>query len=78
VATDIKCVYSIEPGELLPAMARATQEEPAEVETLERGRQRTPLGSLPTLTGIFGLTAANAALETLLKEHFPARKSRKA
>ena len=25
----------------------------------QRGRARRPLGSLPTLTGIFGLTAAN-------------------
>jgi len=33
---------------------------------LDRGRTRRVLGSLPTVTGIFGLTAANVTLEILL------------
>lgn len=35
-----------------------------------RGRQRHTLGSLPTLTGIFGLAVANTVIYTLL-EHYP-------
>lgn len=42
----------------------AAPQEPEEL--LQRGRTRKTLGSLPTLTGIFGLTAANTAIQTLL------------
>lgn len=41
-------------------------------ETYRRGRRRRPLGSLSTLTGIFGLTAANEALRIILGDAFPA------
>jgi len=34
---------------------------------LDRGRKRNVLGSLPTITGIFGLRIAHLALKTLLK-----------
>jgi len=36
-----------------------------ETEYFEKGRRRAALGSLPTLTGIFGLTIANAAIQLL-------------
>ena len=61
----MNCVYSIE-----PQRSKAIRIENAatlpEKEFLERGRKRAVLGSLPTITGIFGLTAANAALAILL------------
>jgi tRNA threonylcarbamoyladenosine dehydratase len=75
VPIDFSCVYSIEPVHHLPADARTSEkqnENESEEDTFARGRKRTTLGSLPTLTGIFGLTAANAALRLLLKHHFPA------
>lgn len=62
---DIPCVYSDEPlprGTGLPAEGEVPEEAP----TLDRGRRRTPLGSLSTITGIFGLTLGHLALEQLL------------
>lgn len=62
IASGIRCVFSVQepedildPGEPLP-------DEPS----FRRGRERRPIGSLSTLTGIFGLTAANEALGILL------------
>jgi tRNA A37 threonylcarbamoyladenosine dehydratase len=70
VPVDITCVYSTELVE-----QPAEEDEPAQAsadEVVQRGRARRPLGSLPTLTGIFGLTAANTALRLLLADAFPA------
>jgi tRNA A37 threonylcarbamoyladenosine dehydratase len=70
LATDVPCVFSDEPVSprfLAPPVADAAVAD----EQLERGRKRRVLGSLPTLTGIFGLTVANLALEILLGELFP-------
>lgn len=69
VRVDFPCVYSIEPTVGLPHTAIAAN---AEDDAIDRGRPRRSLGSLPTLTGIFGLTAANVALKTLLNNHWPA------
>jgi tRNA A37 threonylcarbamoyladenosine dehydratase len=67
VTTDIPCVYSLQPAD-----RRFRREPEAKVEgELERGRARQTLGSLPTLTGLFGLTLANEALRMLLRELFP-------
>ncbi len=61
--TDLWCVYSSEP--------RAEIKEPDTGNgndcdfCYERGRKRKILGSLPTVTGIFGLTIANKAIELL-------------
>lgn len=60
----IRCVFSEQKqnvGMLVDAAAR----EPGEY---QRGRARRPLGSLPTVTGIFGLTLAQMAIEFLLNE----------
>jgi len=62
---DFTCVYSTEPRAQLPAEAIKAAPETGE-ESLVRGRKRSTLGSLPTLTGIFGLTAANTAIQRLL------------
>lgn len=61
VAVDFTCVYSLE----RPAALPRNEGEP-EPDFLERGRRRQPLGSLPTITGIYGLMAAHEALRRLL------------
>jgi tRNA A37 threonylcarbamoyladenosine dehydratase len=59
---DFTCVYSIESVVNLSEEAVA---ETSEADFYSRGRKRRTLGSLPTLTGIFGLTAANTAIQIL-------------
>lgn len=61
VGMDFPCVFSLE--ELTEEM-RATLGEYDE--TIEVGRPRRILGSLPTIPGIFGLTAANTAIRMLI------------
>ncbi|MDH7599192.1 MAG: tRNA threonylcarbamoyladenosine dehydratase [Sedimentisphaerales bacterium] len=64
VAMDrIIAVYSIEP--LPPGAYQARCPQPMD-QTFQRGRPRRPLGSLPTLTGIFGLTCGHVAIQILL------------
>ena len=61
----ITCVHSVEP---MDERARAAiADEPDNDESENHGRQRHPLGSLPTLTGIFGLTCAHAAINRLIE-----------
>lgn len=55
--TKINCVYSDEQV-ILPETAMF----------LEEGNQRNTLGSLPTITAIFGLTIANQTIKQLLEE----------
>jgi len=61
---DLPCVHSIEPVNHLPPAAGVDGDD--DQETYTRGRLRRSLGSLPTLTGIFGLTLANEAVRVLL------------
>ncbi len=63
VGCDIPCVYSCEPMAQRPESTIATLEESGD---LVRGRRRRTMGSLPTLTGLFGLTLAHSALDFLL------------
>ena len=63
-SVDFPCVYSLEPTHELREGAIGTEEDCEDQP--DHGRKRKPMGSLPTLTGIFGLTAANAAIKTLL------------
>jgi tRNA A37 threonylcarbamoyladenosine dehydratase len=65
LSVEFLCVYSTESVHNLPDEAIDPTGDAAE-ETLRRGRTRRTLGSLPTITGIFGLTAANLAIQTLL------------
>ncbi len=65
VVPSLPCVYSTEPVEEFRQTALLAPEH-TEQDELRRGRKRVSLGSLPTLTGIFGLTAANAVILTLL------------
>jgi tRNA threonylcarbamoyladenosine dehydratase len=65
VPLEFTCVYSVEPART-PFEETSDDDVPARnEETLARGRTRQTLGSLPTLTGIFGLTAANVAISAL-------------
>lgn len=66
VSVDFPCVYSSEP--VVRARETAPSKLPEEPEFYERGRRRQPLGSLPTITGIFGLTLAHAAIQYLLSD----------
>ena len=65
IPVDFPCVFSEEPMPYPLPIAAPTDrlgDEPA----IARGRIRNTLGSLPTITGIFGLTAANLALNMLV------------
>jgi len=69
IKSGIRCVYSTELPRRTPRnLQQAALENPAERDVLARGRQRKPLGSLPTLTGIFGLVAANEVIMKLAGE----------
>lgn len=58
VPKDMMCVYSTEDVSPIRTKLLGAPEEP-KPEEFTRGRARHVLGSLPTLTGIFGLTMAN-------------------
>jgi tRNA threonylcarbamoyladenosine dehydratase len=58
----IPCVYSEE----LVDTSRIEEPDEDEERVVDRGRHRRAMGSLPTMTGIFGLTVANVALKMLL------------
>ncbi len=63
---EFTCVYSLESTCHLPREAIDMGAEEND-DCLVRGRKRRTLGSMPTLTGIFGLTAANAAIQYLAR-----------
>ncbi|MFA6093413.1 MAG: tRNA threonylcarbamoyladenosine dehydratase [Elusimicrobiota bacterium] len=67
--SQVLCVYSEEP--VLGRKSCASLEQALKEESLERGRKRPAFGSLPTLTGIFGLTLANEAIRRLIGGKFP-------
>jgi len=66
VPCDFPCVFSVEPVQAIPreAVDRAGAERD---DALQRGRPRRVLGSLPTITGLFGLTAAHEVLRGLME-----------
>lgn len=65
VPMDFPCVFSEEQLPNPLPIARPAG-NPGEEPFLQRGRVRNTLGSLPTLTGMFGLTAANLAIQILI------------
>lgn len=67
ITSGITCVYSTEPVRF--DFSRQDDEgapDLAEI-TVDRGRERNTLGSLPTVTAIFGLTIANEVIRQLSK-----------
>lgn len=67
VTRGITCVYSTEMVDFDYKQKDETVQEESGPHS-DRGRMRNTLGSLPTLTGIFGLTVANQAIQQLLRE----------
>lgn len=67
VGEGISCVYSIEKIDF-DYQETAKQTMVHDGPSTDRGRQRNVLGSLPTITGIFGLTIANQAIMRLSQE----------
>lgn len=61
IGRGITCVYSTENRNLSAIGGKNVMGE----DDYSRGRKRSKLGSLPTMTGIFGLVVANCALDTL-------------
>lgn len=61
IGRGIKCVYSEEPRntEAVDVANSASEDD------YKRGRKRSKLGSLPTITGIFGLIIAHKSIEML-------------
>lgn len=64
VGEGIECVYSLEDVNFDYQAHDPDGDQPRD-HGLARGRRRRLLGSLPTLTGIFGLVAANLAIARL-------------
>ena len=62
IESGITCVYSTEPVQFDYCGSDGGQEEDRVV---DRGRERNTLGSLPTLTGIFGLLLAHETITYL-------------
>ncbi|MDK9705767.1 MAG: tRNA threonylcarbamoyladenosine dehydratase [Desulforhopalus sp.] len=65
VGPGISCVYSTEKIEFEYQLAEEDEGGIAPSPYADRGRKRNVLGSLPTITGIFGLTIANQAIMRL-------------
>lgn len=61
IGRGIRCVYSDE----LRNLDAVDVENAFSEDDYSRGRKRSKLGSLPTITGIFGLVVAHKAIETL-------------
>ena len=61
----VPCVYSTETPEFT---FKSPEEEEYQEDLNVRGKRRMVLGSMPTITGIFGLTIANWVIEFLIKD----------
>jgi tRNA A37 threonylcarbamoyladenosine dehydratase len=70
IGRGIRCIYSNEKVDFDYAQANE-EEQVGETPYSERGRERNVLGSLPTVTGIFGLILANEAIMQLSSETGP-------
>jgi tRNA threonylcarbamoyladenosine dehydratase len=65
IGRGITCVYSTEKVNFDYTEEQNEEVKVGETPFSDRGRERNVLGSLPTLTGIFGLTLANEAIQRL-------------
>ncbi len=68
ITTGIDCVYSTEEVNFVYIPPEKEQAEAVVSAWDDRGRPRRVLGSLPTLTGIFGLIIANKAILQVAEE----------
>lgn len=62
ITKGVRCIYSIEPDKKRSNTSDIPDTLEEEKDSLGKGRQRKPLGSLSVLTGMFGLIAAREAL----------------
>jgi len=68
VFTGIRCVYSLEPPVRSPDAERLPdQENQNSGESTGHGRQRPPIGTIPWIPGIFGLTLAAEAVQAIIR-----------
>ena len=68
VFTGIRCVYSLEvPARSPDATLLPDQASDASVEDTGHGRQRPPIGTIPWIPGIFGLTLAAEAVRIITR-----------
>ncbi len=65
VGRGIRCIYSTEKVEYRYKEPKDEEFPERNEQILDRGRPRRVLGSLPTVTALFGIHAAHAALEQL-------------
>ena len=70
VPLQFQCVYSVEPADPI-FVGEPDDDMGGEGGCTGRGRSRRVLGSLPTMTGVFSLVAANTALRMILGDLFP-------
>ncbi|SHO48348.1 tRNA threonylcarbamoyladenosine dehydratase [Desulfopila aestuarii] len=70
IGRGIRCVFSNEKVDFDYSQA-SDEEQVGETPYSERGRERNVLGSLPTVTGIFGLILANEAIMQLSSDTGP-------
>jgi tRNA A37 threonylcarbamoyladenosine dehydratase len=68
VGRGIRCVYSTETVDYDYRDPDDEDDPSSNEQILDRGRKRKVLGSLPTVTGLFGLQIGHEALRILLKE----------
>jgi len=67
IESGISCVYSEEDVNFDYQQPETDPDEET-IPSLDRGRPRRVLGSLPTITGIFGLTIANLAIKRIIEQ----------
>ena len=68
VFTDIRCVYSLEvPVRSTDTTLLPDQASDASGEDTGHGRQRPPIGTIPWIPGIFGLTLAAEAVRIITR-----------
>ena len=68
VFTGIRCVYSLEPPVRPPDTDRLPdQQNRNSGESTGHGRQRPPIGTIPWIPGIFGLTLAAEAVQAIIR-----------
>lgn len=68
VFTGIRCVYSLEPPVRSPGAERLPDQETQNSgESTGHGRQRPPIGTIPWIPGIFGLTLAAEAVQAIIR-----------
>lgn len=70
VGKGIRCVYSYQKVDFDYTLENE-ETRVGKTPHADRGRERNVLGSLPTITGIFGLTLANEAISILASEQGP-------